>query len=59
MNNGTWHESIQLVGYILCKNDNGIISKNTISKDLGDSINSIKESMSFNNQQLSLSNIYM
>ena len=27
MNNGTRHESIQPVGYILCKKDNGIILK--------------------------------
>ena len=31
--------------------------KNTIIKYLGDSINSLNESMSFNNQQLSSSNI--
>ena len=59
MNNGNIHESIQLMGYILCNKDNGIILKNTIIKDLGDSINSLNESMSFNNQQLSSSNIYM
>ena len=59
MNNGTRHESIQPVGYILCKTDNIIILKNTIIKDLGDLINSLNESMSFNNQQLSSSNIYV
>ena len=44
------HESIQPVGCILCKKDNGIILKNTIIDDLGDSIHSLNESMSFNNQ---------
>ena len=34
MNNGKRHESIQLMGCILCKNDNGIILKNTIIKDI-------------------------
>ena len=47
------------MGYILCKKDNGIVLKNTMIKDLGDSINSLNESMSFNNQQLSSSNIYV
>ena len=47
MKDDTRHESIQPVGYILCKKDNGIILKNTIIKDLGDSINSLKEEMSF------------
>ena len=47
------HESIQPVGYILCKKDNGIILNNTIIKDLGDSMNSLNEEMTFNNQQLS------
>ena len=59
MNNGNRHESSQPVGYILCKKDNGIILKNVIIKDLGDSINSLNESMSFNNQQFSSSNIYV
>ena len=49
MNNGTRHESIQPVCYIFCKEDNGIILKNTIIKDLGDSIKSLNESMSFSN----------
>ena len=47
------------MGYILCKKDNGIVLKNAMIKDLGDSINSFNESMSFNNQQLSSSNIYV
>ena len=59
MNNGNRHESIQPVGYILCKKDNGIILKNTIIKDLGDSINLLNESMSFNNQWLCPFNIYV
>ena len=58
-NDDTRHESIQPVGYILCEKDNGIILENTIIKDLGDSINSLNESMTFSNQQLSSSNIYM
>ena len=33
--------------------------ENIIIKDLSDSINSLKEEMSFNNQQLSSSNIYV
>ena len=41
------------MGYILCKKDN------TIIKDLGDSINLLHESMSFKNQQLFSSNIYI
>ena len=59
MNDDTRHDSIQPVGYILCKKDNGIRLNNTIIKDLGDSINSLNESISFNNQQLSSSNIYV
>ena len=59
MNNGNIHESIQPVGYILCKKDNRIILNNTIIKDLGDLINALNESISFNNQQLSSSNIYV
>ena len=38
MNNKKRHESIHPVGYILCKKDHGIILKNTIIKDLDDSI---------------------
>ena len=59
MKDDTRHESIQPVGYILCKKDNGVILKKTIIKDLGDSINSLNEEMIFNNQQLSSSNIYV
>ena len=59
MNDDTRHESNQPVGYILCKKDNGIILENTIIKDLVDSINSLNESMTFNNQQLFSSNIYV
>ena len=59
MNDDTRHDSIQHMGYILCKKDNGIIFKNTIIKDLGDSIKLLNESMLFNNQQLSSSNIYV
>ena len=59
MKDDTKHESIQPVGYILCKKDNGIILKNTIIKDLADSNKLLNESISFNNQQLSSSNIYM
>ena len=55
----TRHESIQPVSYILYKKDNGIILKNTIIKDLEESINSLHESMTFNNQQLSSSTIYL
>ena len=50
MNNGKRHESIQLVGFILYKKDNNIILKTTIIKVIGDSINVLNESMSFNNQ---------
>ena len=53
------HKSIQPEGCILCKKDNGIILKNTIIKDLGDSINLLNESMSFNNQWLCPFNIYV
>ena len=59
MNNEKRYESIQPVGYILCKKDNGLILKNTIIKELGDSIKLLNESISFNNQQLSPSNIYV
>ena len=41
------------VGYILCKKDNGIILKKR------DSVNLLNESMTFNNQHLSPSNIYV
>ena len=58
MDNGTRHESIQPLGYILCKKDNRIVLKNTIIKDLGDSINLLNELMSFNSQQLFSTNIY-
>ena len=59
MNDEKRHESIQPVGYILYKKNNGLVLKNTIIKDPVDSINLLNESMSFNNQQLSLSNIYV
>ena len=59
MNNSNRHESIQPVGYILCKKDNGIILKNIIIKYFGNSINVLNESMLFNNQQLFSSNIYV
>ena len=59
MNSGKRHESIQPVGCILCKKDNGITLKKTITKDLGDSINLLNESMTFNNQHLSPFNIYL
>ena len=59
MNNGKRHESIQSVDYILCKKDISIILKNTTIKYLGDSIDLLNESMSFNNQQISPSNIYI
>ena len=45
INNCNWHESIQPMGYILCKKDIGIILKNIITKYFGDSINSLNESM--------------
>ena len=38
MNNEKRYESIQPVGYILCKKDNGLILKNTTIKELSDSI---------------------
>ena len=47
------------MGYILCKKDNGIILKNTIITDHGESIKSLNKSMTFNNQQLSSSYIYV
>ena len=59
LNDDTRHESIQPAGYTLYKKDNGIILKNIIIKDLGDSINYLNEPMSFNNQQLSSSTIYV
>ena len=42
MNNEKRYESIQPVGYILYKKDNGIILKNIIIKDLVDSIKVLK-----------------
>ena len=57
MINDNRHESIQTVGYILYKKHHGIILKNTIIKDLGDSIKLLNKSMTFNNQQLSSSNM--
>ena len=59
MNNGKRHESIQPIGCILCKKDNGIILNHKIIEDLGDSINLLNESMIFNNQHTSPSNIYV
>ena len=59
MNNSKIHESIQPVGYILCKTNNGTILKNTTMKNVRDSINLLNESMSFNNQHLSPYNIYL
>ena len=59
MNSGKRHESIRPVGCISCKKDNSMILKNTIIKDLGDSINLLNESMAFNNQHLSSFNIYV
>ena len=59
INNEKRHESIQSMGCILYKNDNDITLKDTIIKDLGDLIYLLNESMSFNNQQLSPSNIYV
>ena len=59
MNNEKIHENTQPVGCILCKKDNGIILENTIIKDIGDSINLLNKSMSFNNQKLCPSNIYV
>ena len=49
MNNDKRYESVQPVGYILCKKDNGMILKNSIVKDLGDSLNLLNKSMKFNN----------
>ena len=59
MNSGKRHESIQPIGYILYKKNNRIIQKNTIIRDLGDSINLLNESIIFNNQHISPSNIYV
>ena len=59
MNNDKRHESIQPMSCILCKNDNDVILKNTIIKDLGDSINLLNESIRFNNQYLSQSKTYI
>ena len=53
MNNEKRYESIQPVGYILNKKDNGIILKNKIIKEFSDSIKLLYESMSFNSQQIS------
>ena len=57
MKNEERHESIQLVGYILFKKDYGIILKNTIIKDIGDSINLLNESITLNNQHISTQHI--
>ena len=59
MNNGKRHESIQPVGYILYKKDNGIILKNKRIKEIGKSINLLNKSMIFNNQYIFLSNLYI
>ena len=59
MTNGKRCESIQPVGYILCKKDNGIILNNIITKDLGGFINLLNESMILINQHISQSNIYV
>ena len=59
INTGKRHESIHPVGYILYQKDDSIILKNTIIKDLEDSIKLLKESMIFNNQYISLSTVYV
>ena len=50
MNSGKRYESVQSMGYILCKKDNGIILKNTTIKDIGDSNKLLNESITYNNQ---------
>ena len=47
------------MGYILCEKDNGIILKNITIKDIGDSINLLNESITFNNQHTYPPNIYL
>ena len=59
MNNDRRHDSIQPVGCILYKKDNGIILTNTIIKDIEDSVDLLNEPMIFNNEYLSPSNIYV
>ena len=59
MNNDRRHDSIQPVGCILYKKDNGIILANTIIKDIEDSVDLLNEPMIFNNEYLSPSNIYV
>ena len=58
-NNCKRHESIQHVRDTLCKKDTEITLENTIIKDLEDSINLLNKSMTFNNQHLFPSNIYV
>ena len=58
-NNGKRYESIPSVGCILCKQGNGIILKKTIIKDVGYYFKLLNESMTFNNQYTSPSNIYV
>ena len=59
MNDSKGYKSIQPVGYILYKKDNGIILKNILINDLGDSINLLNESILFNNHHIIPSNIYV
>ena len=50
---------ISNAAYILCKRNNGLIFKNTIIKTLHDSFKLVLLSKTFNNQQLSITNIYV
>lgn len=59
MNCDRRRESIQPVHCILYKNDNDAILEDTIMKDLGDSIDFLTEYISFNNQHMFPSNIYV
>ena len=59
MNSNKSRKYIEPIGNIVFKKNNDIILKNTIIKDLEDSIKLLKESMIFNNQYISLSTVYV
>ena len=59
MNSRITVESISSLTYILCTKDNGYMLKNIIIEKLKELFKLILEAMTFDNQQLSISNMYM
>ena len=59
MNSRKTVESISSLTYILRTKDNGYMLKNIIIEKLKELFKLILEAMTFDNQQLSISNMYM